>query len=512
MHAAVTTFALLGVEAREVQVEVDLRSGLPSFAIVGLPDAAVRESRERVRAALANAGFEFPQKRITVNLAPANLPKAGPGYDLAIAAGILAAHGKLAPEAVAGVGLAGEVALDGAVRPIPGALPMALRARRNGLRLLGVPEANATEAALALAAGANGGARDPRPGLRIVGLEHLRQLESLESADALRPVPIPAPEAPGAEDAPDLADLRGQAALRRALEVAAAGGHSLLMLGPPGVGKSMAARRMPSILPALEQGEAIEALAVASACGAAPPLARARVRPYRAPHHTISRAGLVGGGTPPRPGELTRAHRGLLFLDELPEFSRDTLEALRQPLEEGRIVIVRARHSVTLPCRTMLVAAANPCPCGRPNGDEECECAPGAIRRYRARISGPLADRLDITVDVGPPTAGELGAGPGEASAAVRERVMAAREHQAARLGRGRSNAEATTREIRRDVRLDAAASGALALGKARLALSGRGYDRVLRIARTIADLRGGGRVEADDVAEALTLRSRVGD
>ena len=512
MHATVTTFALLGVEACEVQVEVDLRSGLPSFAIVGLPDAAVRESRERVRAALGNAGFEFPQRRITVNLAPANLPKAGPGYDLAIAAGVLAAQGKLAPEAVAGVGLAGEVALDGAVRPIPGALPMALRACRNGLRLLGVPVANAKEAALALAAGANGDTPRPLPALRVAGLEHLRQLESLESADGLRGVPTPVLEAPRPGDGLDLADVRGQEALRRALEVAAAGGHSLLMVGPPGVGKSMAARRLPSILPPLEPEDAIEALAVASACGEAPPLDRARLRPYRAPHHTISGAGLVGGGTPPRPGELTRAHRGLLFLDELPEFSRDVLEALRQPLEDGRIVIARARHSVTLPCRTMLVAAANPCPCGGAEGEEECECPPGAVRRYRARISGPLADRVDITAEVGSPTAAELAAGPGEPSATVRARVEAARERQALRLGRGRCNAEASAREIRRDAGLDADAKQLLALGKERFALSGRGYDRVLRIARTIADLGGGERVEADDLTEALTLRSRDGE
>jgi magnesium chelatase family protein len=502
--AAVRTFALLGVEAHDVRVEVDLRSGLPAFAIVGLPDAAVRESRERVRAALANSGFEFPQQRITVNLAPANLPKAGPGYDLAIAAGVLMASKQLDPVTLKGAGLAGELALDGSVRRIVGVLPMALRARATGLRRLGVPAAGAPEAAVS-AGGVDGG---PDDGLEVVGINRLGELPALGSDSG--PTPAKAPELGSAPvHGADLADLRGQAPLRRAVEVAAAGGHSLLMLGPPGVGKSMAARRMPSIMPPLEPAEAIEALAVASACGTVPPLASARVRPFRAPHHTISCAGLVGGGTPPRPGELTRAHRGLLFLDELPEFSRDVLEALRQPLEEGRIAIARARHTVILPCRSLLVAAANPCPCGRPGGEDDCDCAPGAIRRYRSRISGPLADRMDITIDVGAPTAAELAAGPGEASEPVRGRVIAARERQAARLGRGRCNAEATIEEIRRHAALDAKGREALADGKARFGLSGRGYDRVLRLARTLADLRGSDRVGGSDVLEALSLRSR---
>jgi magnesium chelatase family protein len=507
MLATVRTFALLGVEAHDVRVEVDLRRGLPAFAIVGLPDAAVRESRERVRAALGNSGFEFPQQRITVNLAPANLPKAGPGYDLAIAAGVLVASGQLDAEILSESGLAGELALDGSVRPVAGVLPMALQARAAGLRRLGVPAAGAPEAAVS-GAGAEDGLGD---GLEVIGVSALAELPSLGRDGGAAPTEPPELGSARARSS-DLADLRGQDGLRRAVEVAAAGGHSLLMLGPPGVGKSMAARRMPSVMPPLESAEAIEALAVASACGSVPPLSRARARPFRAPHHTISCAGLVGGGTPPRPGELTRAHRGLLFLDELPEFSRDALEALRQPLEEGRIAIARARHTVVLPCRTLLVAAANPCPCGRPRGEDDCDCAPGAIRRYRSRISGPLADRMDITVDVGRPAAAELAAGPGEASASVRERVIAARERQAARLGRGRCNAEAAIDEIRRDAGLDAAGWKALADGKARFGLSGRGYDRVLRLSRTLADLKGRDRVGADEVLEALSLRSRRDD
>jgi len=498
--ASVHTFALLGVEARDVLVEVDVRGGLPAFSIVGLPDAAVRESRERVRVALGNSGFEFPQKRITVSLAPANLPKAGPAFDLAIAAGVLAASGQLPLSLLNEVGLAGEVALDGSVRPIVGALPMALRARDAGLRLIGVPRANEAEAALAGVLPANGPAA-------VIGLDRLSQLHELGAPENPAAIPELGCDSGGGAD---LAQLRGQLGLRRALEVAAAGGHSLLMLGPPGVGKSMAARRLPSILPPLAPAEAIEALSVASACGRLPALSRARSRPFRAPHHTISCAGLVGGGTPPRPGELSRAHRGLLFLDELPEFSRDALEALRQPLEEGRIVVARARHSVSLPCRTMLVAAANPCPCGRAAGELECDCSPGAIRRYRSRISGPLADRVDITAEVGAPSARELAAGPGEASEEVRERVLAARRLQAGRLGAGRCNAEAAVEEIRRDAALNAGAARTLADGQASLGLSGRGYDRVLRLARTIADLAGREAVNGDDVAEALTLRSRA--
>jgi magnesium chelatase family protein len=501
--ASVRTFALIGVEARDVRVEVDVRGGLPAFSIVGLPDTAVRESRERVRAALGNSGFEFPQRRVTVNLAPANLPKAGPGFDLAIAAGVLVATEQLPAAALEGAGLAGELALDGRVRAVVGALPMALRAQRSGVRRLGVPRDNAPEASLAAAAPANGSGPAPAvaPIDRLAGLCELGATEALATPPRL---------GSGPGGGPDLCELRGQPGLRRAMEVAAAGGHSLLMLGPPGVGKSMAARRMSSILPPLDPAEAIEALAVASACGQMPPLSSALQRPFRAPHHTISSAGLVGGGSPPRPGELSRAHRGLLFLDELPEFSRDCLEALRQPLEEGVVAISRARHSVNLPCRTMLVAAANPCPCGRARGEEECECSPGAVRRYRARISGPLADRVDITITVGSPAGADLRGGPGERSADVRRRVVAARELQAARLGPGRCNAEASMEEVRRDAHLSRGGRAALATGEAALGLSGRGYDRVLRLSRTLADLAGREEVEEEDVAEALVLRSRA--
>jgi magnesium chelatase family protein len=308
---------------------------------------------------------------------------------------------------------------------------------------------------------------------------------------------------------PDLADLRGQPYLRYALEVAAAGGHSLLIIGPPGAGKSLAARRLPSIMPPLRRSEAMEVLRVASACGRSPRPDAPPTRPFRAPHHTISTAGLVGGGSPPRAGEVTLSHRGVLFLDELGEFSRESLEALRQPLEEGRVTIVRARHAVELPCRFMLVAASNPCPCGRGEGSGECECQPASVRRYRAKLSGALADRIDIAISVERPSAEQMGAAPACDSATVRERVIAARERQERRLGSGRCNAEMTLAELRGSAAMTPDARAALATGHAQLGLSGRGHDRVLRLSRTIADLEGCAEVSGDHVARALTLRRR---
>jgi magnesium chelatase family protein len=496
--ASVRTFALLGIEAREVQVELDVAGGgLPSFSLVGLPDAAVRESRERVRSALGNSGFKFPMHRITANLAPADLRKAGPSFDLAIAAALLGACGQLRPEQLAGVAIAGELALNGSIRPVHGVLAMAEAARRAGAEAIVVPALNAPEASLA---------GEPR----VVPLERLEQLALLGTESEPRAGPASGWSANGsAPQGPDLADLRGQPYLRYALEVAAAGGHSLLVVGPPGAGKSLAARRLPSLMPPLNRGEAMEVLRIASACGKPVSPDQPPIRPFRAPHHTISTAGLVGGGSPPRAGEVTLSHRGVLFLDELGEFSRESLEALRQPLEEGRVTIVRARHAIELPSRFMLVAASNPCPCGRGEDSGECECQPVSARRYRAKLSGALADRIDISISVERPSAREMGTPPDTDSATVRDRVIAARERQEHRLGAGRCNADMSLADLRALCRLDDEATAMVAAGHSRLQLSGRGHDRVLRLSRTIADLEGRGRVSADHVARALSLRRR---
>jgi magnesium chelatase family protein len=495
--ATAHTFTLLGVEARPVRVEVDVQRGLQSFALVGLPDASVRESRERVRAALTNSGFDFPQTRITASLAPADLRKGGPGLDLAIAAALLGSSGQLPESALDGVAFAGELALDGSIRSVPGTLAMAEAASLAGFRTLGVPAANAPEAALA-------------KGSRIIPLRSLRELELLGGElEPCAPAPldlVPRPD----PDAPDIADLRGQPGLRRAMEIAAAGAHNLLIVGPPGAGKSMAARRLPSILPPLSEEEAVEVLRIAGACGGASASTAMPVRrPFRAPHHTISAAGLVGGGTPPQAGQITLAHRGVLFCDELAEFPRDALEALREPLESGRVSIVRAGHSLELPCRFMLIAAANPCPCGHGPESLDCHCSDAQVRRYRARLSGALADRIDVLIRVRVPGGEDIAAEPGEASAAIRERVVAARERQHSRLGAQRTNADMSARETRETARLDAEAAEVLSAGYSALRLSGRGWDRTLRLARTIADLDASDEVRVLHVSEALALRRR---
>jgi magnesium chelatase family protein len=494
MLATARTFTLDGIAARPVRVEVDVHRGLPAFSVVGLPDAAVREARERVRAALVNCGFEFPLRRIVANLAPANLRKAGPGLDLPIAVALLTASGQLSWEELPRLAMVGELALDGSVRPVAGVLAIAEAAAGGGIEAIVVPAANGPEAALV-------------GELEVIPLESLGQVPALAAGEwePERPQPLPLPLTPRG-GGPDLADLRGQPHLRYALEVAAAGGHSLLMIGPPGAGKSLAAARLPSILPPLAPGEALEVARIASACGRLGE--HPGGRPFRAPHHTVTPAGLVGGGNPPGPGEATLAHRGVLFLDELCEFRRDALEALRAPLESGWVSIARAGSRRRLPCRFMLVAAANPCPCGRGDSDPECGCAPLDVRRYQGRLSGALADRIDVLVAIRQPSAEEIGGRGGEPSAAVRERVAAARERQERRLGPGRCNAEMTPGEARECVLSDGAAA-LLAEAYARRRLSGRGHDRVLRLAQTVTDLVGTGTIEPDQMAQALQLRRR---
>ncbi len=499
MLATAQTFTLDGIAARPVRVEVDVHRGMPAFNVVGLPDAAVREARERVRSALANCGFDFPLRRIVANLAPASLRKAGPGLDLPIAVALLVASGQLEWERLPRLAMAGELALDGSVRPIAGVLAIVEAAREQGIEAVLVPAGNGPEAAMV-------------DGIEVLPLDGLAQVAKAARGEwsPQRPEAL-APSCESRPGGPDLADLRGQPHLRYALEVAAAGGHSLLMIGPPGAGKSLAASRLPSILPPLGAEEALEVARIASACG--------RLndgfgdgRPFRAPHHTVSPAGIVGGGNPPGPGEATLAHRGVLFLDELCEFRRDALEALRGPLESGWVAISRAGgNRRRLPCRFMLVAASNPCPCGRGEADPECTCAPLAVRRYQGRLSGALADRLDILAAIRQPSAAEIGGPPGEPSSAVRERVSEARERQEARLGPGRCNAEMSPAEARACA-LGQAAAGLLAETYRRRRLSGRAHDRVLRLARTVADLAGADSIGRDQIAQALQLRRRDRD
>jgi len=500
--AIAKTFAIVGVEARAVDAEVDIQRGLPAFSVVGLPDAAVRESRERVRAAIVNSGLDFPQKRITVSLAPSDLRKAGPGFDLAIAAAILVASDQL-PAAILGEWvLAGELALDGSLRRVRGALAIAEAARSCGARGVALPSANAAEAAMI-------------DGVEVAPLDALITLAALargELEQQTSPGVVPEHGPPGATPGPDIGELRGQSGLRRGLEVAAAGGHSMLIVGPPGAGKSMAARRLPSILPPLAPQELIDVVRVAGIAGLpAAPGPQPPSRPFRAPHHTISAAGLIGGGSPPRPGEVSLAHRGVLFLDELAEFSRPALEALRQPLEDAEVTIARASGALRFPAAVQLLAAANPCPCGRGEDDPRCSCSAERVRAYRARLSGALADRIDLTLRIEQPEAEAMASDQPEGSDEVRARVLAARARQAKRLGESVTNAAAPDATLRAKTKLSEEAAEALRAGQRLHALSGRGWTRTLRIAGTVADLDDAAQVEAAHIHEALALRVRAG-
>jgi magnesium chelatase family protein len=499
MLACVRTAAVFGVESCTVQVEVDVSFGLPTFGMVGLPDASVKESRDRVRSAIRNSGFEFPPHRVIVNLGPADIRKAGSSFDLPIALGILAATGLVKRRDIGEILLLGELSLDGGIQPTRGVLPVAAGARRDRFAGLLLPLRNAAEASVV-------------EGLILLPVRSLAEaVTALNDPDAFVPARADyeaATEDPHLDVGPDFADVLGQALARRALEIAAAGAHNVLMIGPPGAGKTMMARRVAGILPPLTFDEALEATAVHSVAGLLPAGTRLlQQRPFRAPHHTISDVALVGGGQIPRPGEISLAHAGVLFLDEMAEFSRRALEVLRQPIEEGTVRIARAARTASFPARFMLIGAMNPCPCGFA-GDpvRACRCAPAHVTRYAMRLSGPLRDRIDLTVPVAAVPAQELQSDHlAESSAAIRARVIAARDRQLQRTGV--LNARLHGRALRGRAALTADARPLVAQAMMKLALSARAYDRVLRVARTIADLEGADQTAAHHVAEALQFR-----